>query len=247
MNSAIRLRNLLTDVFALANNGITVASALARVTNGSSLPNVVGHVIFLKKQIRYALESNPKISSLDAYLSWEQHVERLVSLPSLTHPVEHARSEFFGTPSVVDVLAMCADQIDDFEPQELLESEVAELQDAVSALHSAIVSTSNLDPSSRKTLLRICRLLLDAIQNYRFEGAVGMRAGIEQFFGASAIHSNVFDELVTKNPEKKAVVTSLFQKVVSYAEKVKPVAEAACKISELAEKFGKYLPANPAP
>jgi hypothetical protein len=242
MNSAEKLRNLL--VAALqdpSQQGVTVASALVTSSGAPSLAVAIGHIVFLKKQIKSAIENNPKLKNPNAHLTWIAHVDSLLSVPTLNQPVIQIRSPFFGNPSVFDALAMCSEQIDEIEARDLNEIELKELQELASALHASIVAATGLEPPVRRTLLRIVRLLLDAIQNYRFEGAEGLRNGIEQFFGAVAMEQTLLAEFAKSKPEQQEAVKNVFVKAASCAEKLKPVAEAASALAEFVEKVSVFL------
>ena len=244
MNSAEKLRDILvkaSEVASTPHNSVAVGSALVAATGASNLAQAIGHISFLARQVSQSIANNPRLSDASWYLGWEPTLHAVVAVPVLAQSVHDHAPQFAKDSNAVRLLQICADQIREFEAQDISADSMKELQDSANALHAAIVDADGIDASCRRTLLRIVRLLLDAIQNYRFYGAEGLRVAIEQFLGAAVIHHQVFGDFVRDKPERTGVVKKVFNSVASCAEKVKPVAETISKIGEAIEKVSALL------
>ena len=247
MNSAEKLCVILVktaETPSLPQNPITIGHALIVATGAVDLPQAIGHVSYLAKQVSKSIVNNPRLSDPSWYLSWESMLRNILTLPVIARHVHDHAPQFSKDSETVRLLRICADQIRDFEAQDISADSLKELQDAANALHVAIVDANDIDASCRRTLLRIARLLLDAIQNYRFDGADGLRVAIEQFLGAAVMHHQIFGDFVRDKPERKGVVHKVFSGIASCADIVKPIAETASKIGEAIEKFSALLPGD---
>jgi hypothetical protein len=239
-NTATKIRDILFGVAEYQQKtdpNALVINALHSVIGGETQAHSIAAFLRLITQTRESLKTSETVSDPDAYLDWESAVVGLISFPGLAQPVQHHLSKFVKGSSTAKQLTVCSDQIKGIQAKNISNEELQSLQSAAEELQLAIQNTSVFDQQSRRTLLRIVRLLLDSIQSYRFGGSEELRKAIEQFVGGVITAYPLFLDFEKRAPENQSAFRKTLGVVGRVAVLIKPVAEGLNQLVDLAKKF----------
>lgn len=239
-NSATKLLDVLQGIGAYSaeqNPNASVGEALHAVIKGETHAHSLGEFWRLIVQTRDAVKANESISNHSAYLRWYQPVINIVTLPTLGQQVRAVVPQIDGDSTCVQFLTICVDQIRNVQARSISADELKALRDAAHELNDLISQSSGIDAQSRRTLHRILRLLLDAIESYGFGGPEELRMAIERFVGGVVTVHPLFVDFQKKSVENASAFKKLSGVIGRVLTLIKPVTEAVSHLKDLADKF----------
>ncbi len=220
------------------NPAATVGDSLVFMTGEGSVAEAVWHLLSISTQVRTSLLRNNSVTDIQPYLGWSKNLTELCA-PAVLAGQMGGGEHLFSTQSSTQVLlSICADQLRGLEavaPDVVL---LQELDDATTSLFESIETATEIDISSRRTLLRLIQNVRDAISRYRIYGPEGLRVAVEAMLGGFVSQNHDVAVVAKSSEERRSIFQRVFAVITKTLSKVKPASESASALADALEKFG---------
>ena len=246
-NAAEQLRTALGDFYDKGRlkefAGMEAADVLAVACEEPDRVKCAWEIWSLSQRVMREIGGYSAVGTSAHYFLWVDDVKALVHGKESTADVRSVVERFRPSGVCWATLSICADVIRVHGAKGFEQAELDELAEAATALRTEFETTIAIDEKTRIELIHTVNIISEAINEYKKNGAIGLRAAIERFLGRVALNTVQFGDFATSDKKGGASLKRLLDLLIKGLAKVRPSAEGVGAIADAGQKLIEILSA----